>query len=123
MFELNTTGMQDHTPSISPPRRRTLYPPRQQRLMATALSMLLVALAFVLYRERDFWFPDDPQAEDQPQDSIVAAATPAVKAKKGSARHKKSQNVVTRSASDLPQSPAEASDGTSIIRTALPPLE
>src|SRR5215472_8240772 len=37
--------------------------PRQQRLMLAALLLLLVSLTAVLYRDRDFWFPDT-EADD-----------------------------------------------------------
>src|SRR5437879_4001394 len=60
--------------------------PRQQRLMLVALGLLLISLTFVLYRDRDFWFPDTQDAEMRPlspsdaQESSPTAtvATPAV---------------------------------------------
>jgi TonB family protein len=89
--------------------------------MAAALSLLLFALAFVLYRDRNFWFPDTPQAEGESQNSTVAAATSRAKARNTSSRHNQPQShkhVLVRTASDMPDTPAAA-----ITRTALPPLE
>ena len=40
---------------------------RQRELMLGSLCLLLVALSIVLWHDRDFWFPDSPDAEaDQP---------------------------------------------------------
>jgi protein TonB len=56
--------------------------PKQRQLMLAALALLMVALCFVLYRDRDFWFPDaqEAQLEDPAETapaSAPAAATPA----------------------------------------------
>ena len=53
--------------------------PRQHRLMLMALSLLLVALGLVLYRDRDFWFPNTEQAE-QTADSPLQQNQPVVPA-------------------------------------------
>src|SRR5580692_3803243 len=34
------------------------HQPKQRRLMVAALMLLLISLGIVLYRDRDFWFPD-----------------------------------------------------------------
>ena len=51
---------------------------RQRELMLGSLCLLLVALSIVLWHDRDFWFPDSPDAEsDQPiETSPVANAAP-----------------------------------------------
>ena len=49
-------------------------------MMVIALTLLLVALVFVLYRDRDFWFPDTQEAQDsQPEAAATttAASQPA----------------------------------------------
>src|SRR5579859_5665754 len=48
---------------------------KQRRLMVIALLLLLVALGFVLYRDRDFWFPETQEAEDQPSPALPAATS------------------------------------------------
>ncbi len=40
--------------------------PKQRRMMVVALILLLVALGLVLYHDRNFWFPDTQEADDQP---------------------------------------------------------
>src|SRR5215813_11776263 len=50
---------------------RRFFPPgpgkqeHQRRLMAAAFSLLVIALVVVLYHDRDFWFPDAQDAEDE----------------------------------------------------------
>lgn len=52
---------------------------RQRELMVGSLCLLLLALSIVLWHDRDFWFPDSPEAEsDQPiESSPVASTAPA----------------------------------------------
>ncbi len=58
--------------------------PRQRGLMVGSLCLLLVALSIVLWRERDFWFPDTSDADaeiDQPIDQKpTPPSTPAAAA-------------------------------------------
>ena len=67
MFELrNTVSKTDRLlPAASP--SRGFEERKQRRMMIIALTLLLVALGFVLYRDRDFWFPETQEAEEQPQ--------------------------------------------------------
>ncbi len=62
-----------HLSSAAPPSRNA-EERKQRRMMVTALVLLLVALGFVLYRDRDFWFPETQEAEDQPLPTLPAAA-------------------------------------------------
>lgn len=111
----------------SPPRieRRAPPPPqpvrRQQRLMVVALALLLMALGFVLYRDRDFWFPDAQEADQiqQPAEvkttAVVQPSTAPVLGNKSAARlHRKNSPPVTDTA---------AAPVTISARTVLPPLE
>src|SRR5271166_3906722 len=82
--------------TIVPKADRTLVPKRrkigkedyrQRELMVGSLCLLLLALGIVLWHDRDFWFPDTPDAEsDQPIESPPAAkiapAKPATTAAK-----------------------------------------
>jgi TonB family protein len=45
--------------------------------MLIALSLLLIALGIVLYRDRDFWFPDTQEADDQEVSDPAADGQPA----------------------------------------------
>jgi TonB family protein len=103
---------------------------QQQRMMVVALTLLLVALGFVLYRDRDFWFPDTQDADNQPLQNVPAAettqsqqtqSTPTVGNKKAHdhQRSRKDSATVAASAADVdPPTPP-----TTITRTILPPLE
>ncbi len=65
---------------------------KQRRMMLAALTLLVVALTLVLYHDRDFWFPDTQEAENQPQPPETAPAaasspTQTVMAKPASPAH------------------------------------
>ena len=53
--------------------------PQQRRMMVAALTLLLIALGFVLYHDRDFWFPDTQEAQEaeDKQPASPAAASPS----------------------------------------------
>jgi TonB family protein len=113
---------------------------KQQHLMAAALILLLVTLVAILYRERDFWFPDERQMQVQEQeqqqqqaqpqqDSSTMAVATVVPPKETS---EKPQSKSTQSKSkDKSGSPMvahseveqDAPPGVTTTRTVLPPLE
>ena len=122
--------------------------PRQKRLMLAALLLLLVSLAFVLYRDRDFWFPDTEEADDRPllapetQSTAPAVAAPAVAvpavtapavtapaaaapvdtrvpSKKKRRVHELAPRIDSQAKSDA----ASAGPTVTATRTVLPPLE
>lgn len=110
---------------------------KQQRMMVIALVLLLISLGVVLFRDRDFWFPDTEQAEDQPEPTAhaaVATASPgtlpqpsATTLKKESgakAQPKLSTPVKSAGAPASVDADASAPPFASITnRTVLPPLE
>jgi TonB family protein len=112
---------------------RVVYDPKQQRLMVVALSLLLVALGFILYHDRDFWFPDTQEAEsDQPE--IPATGTSARSAAttgkttvsaKDKDKHAPGGNTNKSAAKEsAPAATAPAPPMTATTqRTILPPLE
>ncbi len=90
--------------------------------MVTALTLLLIALGFVLYQDRDFWFPETQQAEDQSQPATpVATGTSAA-----SIPHTRAVHQASRKHSAQPKEPdppAPPPGATITARTVLPPLE
>lgn len=109
--------------------------------MIAALALLLLALGFVLYRDRDFWFPETQVAHDheQPQPAVPAArATPtqSVAANSPSPVYKRSRSPRPQpQASPMSEADAASPSSTdssateantppiSVTRTVLPPLE
>jgi TonB family protein len=99
--------------------------------MAIALALLLVALGFVLYHDRDFWFPETQEAEQQPQpqepaskamgpsQTVVAQPQPTVHTKSHSGKTQSKASVSTV----VPAAESDAPPITAINRTVLPPLE
>jgi TonB family protein len=97
--------------------------------MQIALALLLVALGSILYRNRDFWFPDTQEAEsDQPAETSPAMAAPAqpapVVAKAPALKPKRltASNTKLETKDSNPAAPSTA-PATTTTRTVLPPLE
>lgn len=124
----------------APPR--VTYDPRQRRMMVIALAVLLVALGFVLYRNRDFWFPDTQEADsEQPvQRAPIASAptsdapaqaapleakthTPPTKAKHRVAAAAKPEATTPATPTPQTSTPETPAPGVTANRTVLPPLE
>jgi TonB family protein len=104
------------TPQARDARRRPQ--PNQQRLMSTALVLLLGTLVFVLYRDRDFWFPDAQSTEDPLESNSAMAASMSTADHVGSVKPKSHPRSIVQKELDPPVTP-----GTTITRTVLPPLE
>ena len=133
MFDLDTSAKTKGRLSASSISRAS-QEPKQRRTMVIALTLLLVSLGFVLYRDRDFWFPDTQEAEVQSQPHQAAeAATPSqtVIRKPTSPTNKKSHGKSPQPKARMPvaAAPAETSlaaapsPPVSVARTVLPPLE
>ena len=122
MFDVNTSMRKSDDRTLDPSSLRANHPVKQQRLMITALGLLLLALGFVLYRDRDFWFPDATVTQDrQPQDAPQTAATPGIRESHATAGNKKSR---THPAAVREAETREPSGATiTATRTVLPPLE
>lgn len=121
MFEFKTISQNDRRFSNAR-SSSTARPRQQQRLMATALTLLVIALGSVLYHDRDFWFPEEPQVEGPLQSSLASASTSTVLHKHTSTNsHKKSKpQPPSLRAVDPSPDPGPAITAT---RTVLPPLE
>lgn len=95
--------------------------PKQRRLMAIALGLLLIALVSVLYHDRDFWFPDAQDADEvQGAAPVVVSSAPqdAARSQATSKTPRKPKPHLTTSAPAItPPVVATAA------RTVLPPLE
>ena len=141
----NTVPKSDRLLRSAPPGRNA-EERKQRRLMVIALVLLLVALGFVLYRDRDFWFPDTQDADDQPQPTVpgttanptqTTVAPPesaaAHKKSRGKARAKAFTPIQPAPAQSVPADFASAQPGpvdpsappvnAVTTRTVLPPLE
>jgi len=133
MFDLDQLLAKTHRRVLADTRSRRPEEPKQQRMMVVALTLLLMALAFALYRDRDFWFPETQQAADQsnvqsqvqPQDHAQLQPAPPLIAKPDSPVHKKSHAAKAKSKAEAPvEVPAVASaPPVTTTRTVLPPLE
>jgi TonB family protein len=104
--------------------------PRQQRLMLVALGLLLISLTVVLYRDRDFWFPDTQDAETRTLSPSVAQDTPPTvspaptKATTASASRKKPHvRESLRKNTQISKEPPSPGPAVTTTRTVLPPLE
>lgn len=131
------------------PEVRNAEERKQRRMMVIALSVLLVALGLVLYRDRDFWFPDGEQAEEQAQaapavPAAVQSAIPAVtqsaappattahhsgggakpgRAKSLRAKSQPQAHAAPSGAAADASAPAASAPPLTVTRTVLPPLE
>jgi TonB family protein len=130
---------QDFLPA---PRTANSREPKQRRMMAIALALLVFALAVVLYKDRDFWFPDT-QAEDQlePVPATIAAQLeakpvaqqPAAPVTKSETTDKKKHSTKSKAKESAPAPTTAAASTDQAIsappmtatttRTVLPPLE
>jgi periplasmic protein TonB len=134
MPDFNTIARKAERALLADSRERVPEDPKQRRLMVGSLCLLLLALGVVLWHDRDFWFPDAPEAEsDQPVESSPAAkiaparpapatAKPVAIARsrsrsKAQPKHPVAAATVTPSQSSAPPPAATAT------RTVLPPLD
>ena len=124
-----------HAPIVSA-KPQVAQDPMQQRMMVVALTMLLVALGFLLYHDRDFWFPDTPEAADSDQPSGTAPSGSATRTVSKSASPAKTvakekhpifannKPAAKETAPSSPAAPPATPPMTATTqRTVLPPLE
>jgi periplasmic protein TonB len=118
----------DHPWEPEPERQNVPQDRRQWKLMASSLLLLLLALAIVLWHDRDFWFPDQPDSDSDdsadvspitnpvPMQPLAGTAKPAKKPKHLIAEKKPAAPPIAAATT----APAAA---TTTTRTVLPPLE
>ena len=134
MFELRSIIPKTDRAFLGDSLRIAPEDPKQRKLMLASLCLLLVALGIVLWRNRDFWFPDDSEAEfDEPIESSPApkadpaqprasvAKSPLAARSQSRPKHRISVEATASadSAPDLPDPPPV----TISARTVLPPLD
>lgn len=119
MFESNRMTPRRDRRLFARPRRNGT----QERLMIGALVLLLAALSAVLYIDRDFWFPDTPEADDQLQPPGPAIAPETSAAAKVRTPHKTAGQKSRRSTAPADDPAPDLPFAVVAQRTVLPPLE
>jgi TonB family protein len=125
-IEMNAIVPKADRPLRAEPRTDVAHDSKQRKLMLGALSLLLVALSIVLWHDRDFWFPDAPDADsDQPAETVpavkVASQSTAPAPKAASSTKPKHQPAAQAKTPAAPTLTAPVAATAS--RTVLPPLE
>lgn len=143
MFEIKRLITRTHRFLPAVPPAGTSAERKQRRLMVTALALLLLALASVLYGDREFWFSDREQAGDQTQPessphTVTTSAPPSAITETVSTSHKKSRlakaetktspaskTLAIESSATANPSPVTDPSGSpaTVTRTVLPALE
>ena len=143
MFEIKRLITSTHRFMPAVPPARTSAERKQRRLMVTALALLLLALASVLYGDREFWFSDREQAGDQTQPesspyTVTTSTPPSGVTETVSTSHKKSRlakaetktspgskTLAVDSSATANPSPVTDPSGSpaTVTRTVLPALE
>src|SRR6267154_503642 len=71
--ELKITIPEGDRAFLARPQRDLAHEIKQRKLMLGSLCLLLVALSIVIWHEREFWFPEESDADaDQPAEMIPA---------------------------------------------------
>jgi len=116
MFEPKTLEPKSDRQILTAPPSRKPAENSQQRLMVGALGLLL-------YHDRDFWFPDTQEAEDQPEQSVPAIATPAQQPAAPAVAKKSHIPTKMQAKETAPVTPSSPPVSATTQRTVLPPLE
>ena len=117
MIETKTILSRDDRTFLDSAQSQADHAQRQRHMMASALALLVIGLAGVLYVERDFWFSHEEAT--QTQSAAVEVPVAAATKKHGTASHKKKHSEA-RSNDAVDSGDATAATAT---RTVLPPLQ
>jgi len=131
MLELKPSMGKANDSALTVPEKSGSREQSQRRMMLVALVLLFVALIVVIYRDRDFWFPDTEDADDldpvpatvtietQPVPATAKALIPEKAATSASRKHHSTAVAADPAPSATTTTPAMLSN----TRTVLPPLE
>jgi periplasmic protein TonB len=127
MSDLDALSTKANRTLLAQSRSRVPQDPTQRKFMVGSLCLLLLALGIVLWHDRDFWFPDEPDAEsDQPVESYptikVAPVQPSAAVAKPAKAATTKRHVASVAKTPAPSTPPPAMASTT-TRTVLPPLE
>ena len=125
--EIKTIVPKLDRPYLAEPRRIAAQDPKQRKLMLGSLCLLLLALTMVLWHDRDFWLPDEPDADaDQPAEITPVAKAPSqpgATAPKAAAVTKPKRQVTAQANKPAAPAPTAPVAAATAARTVLPPLE
>jgi protein TonB len=91
--------------------------------MVGALVLLLAALGLLLYHDRDFWFPETQEAEEQSEPGVPATTTPSALPAGAPAAVAKKHSPKPEAKETAPAAPSSPPADAATQRTVLPPLE
>jgi len=127
MSDLKTIIQKVDRPYLAKSRRPVPEDMKQRKLMLGSLCLLLIALGIVLWHNRDFWFPDSGDADnDQVESSPVAQATPAqavAPAPKAVTMAKPKHPAASVAKTPAAANAVPPAATATTTRTVLPPLE
>jgi TonB family protein len=122
MFVPNPLDKPEEDYLASTPRRRT----RQHQLMAGALLLLVTALGLLLYNDRDFWFPNTLEADDDFPSTAMAGSLPPISTEVTSDAPqptKKHHGAKPQAVAQAPAPEVQDPPPVTTVRTVLPPLQ
>jgi hypothetical protein len=90
--------------------------------MALALMLLVFALALVLFRDRDFWFPDKVQVQDDTQQASLATTAKNVRQRHSTSKTDGRQRIRPEAVVDSLES-EDRGPSVATARMMLSPLE
>jgi TonB family protein len=133
MHELKRSIGNGDDSALSVPVKSGSREQNQRRMMLVALMLLIVALGLVIYRDRDFWFPDSGDADDLDpvpatvtiQTQPVAPTTNSAIAEKSGVAKSQARHHSKEPAASTPDTPQNSAAPlvASNDRAVLPPLE
>jgi TonB family protein len=120
MIETKTILSRDDRTFLESAQSQADRAQRQRHMMATALALLIMGLAGVLYVERDFWFSHEEQT---PTQSTVAETTFAAGTKKHAAASHSKKHSRSQSSEAVDAGDPGAATAVAATRTVLAPLQ
>jgi protein TonB len=136
MSELQTIVPKTDRSFLADGRKIAPEDPKQRKLMLGSLCLLLLALGFVLWHNREFWFPETAETDSESpvqvtsDPKVAATKQPPAVMKPASPAKAKMRATARPKASPVSVAPGQASTDSTppapvaiTARTFLPPLE